>query len=89
MELFVPYMLLLVWWHPDHPGQSEVERSQGLFATASECAEMGKDRVERVAMYHLEHNGMKVAYQCLQVPHPDEHDAAWQQHIKQRSERGQ
>ena len=70
----VPWMLILVWWHPDHPGKFEIERQPRLFASEDECRMDGENRAAGVEMYHLEHNGMKVTYHCTPVPGSAEYD---------------
>lgn len=75
----VPWMLILVWWHPDEPGQFEVRREPHLFASADDCRIAGENRVAGTDMYHLEHAGMKVTYHCTTVPGSAEYDALFAQ----------
>ncbi len=71
----VPWMLILVWWHPDAPGKFEIEREQRLFATEDACRSAGANRVAGAGMYHLEHSDAKVSYTCMTVPDSAEYDA--------------
>jgi hypothetical protein len=71
----VPWMLILVWWHPDEPGKFEIERQPHLFASEDECRMQGANRVAGVDMYQIEHAGMKVTYHCTKVPGSAEYDA--------------
>ena len=71
----VPWMLILVWWHPDEPDRFEIRREPHLFASEADCQLQGANRVAGTAMYHLEHGGMKVTYHCTTVPGSAEYDA--------------
>lgn len=71
----VPWMLILVWWHPDHPGDIDIQREHHLFTSDAECRMRGENRVAGVEMYHLEHGGAKVTYACVPVPDSAEYDA--------------
>jgi hypothetical protein len=71
----VPWMLILVWWHPDEPGKFDIRREPHLFASEAECRAQGANRVSGTAMYHLEHGGAKVTYHCTKVPDSAEYDA--------------
>ena len=73
----VPWMLILVWWHPDEPGKFEIERGPYLFESEDECRIHGDNRVAGVDMYHLEHGGVKVSYDCTAVPASAEYDALY------------
>ncbi len=70
----VPWMLILVWWHPDEPGEFRVRREPHLFADEEQCQLHGANRVAGVEMYHLEHVGAKVTYHCTKVPGSAEFD---------------
>jgi hypothetical protein len=75
---FIPYMLIILWWHPDEPGAFELERWDGLFATEAECRAAGADREAGVEMYSLEHYGAKVKHFCLPAPSGDEVEQAFE-----------
>jgi hypothetical protein len=69
---FVPYMLIILWWHPDHPGTFDLERKHQLFPTEEACRVVGENYEAGVEMYSLEHGGAKVKYYCLSAPSGDE-----------------
>lgn len=71
----VPWMLILVWWHPDEPGKFDILRDPHLFVSEAECRTQGANRVAGGEMYHLEHGGAKVTYHCTTVPSSAEYDA--------------
>jgi hypothetical protein len=71
----VPWMLILVWWHPDDPGTFDVRREPHLFASEAECRMHGANRVAGTEMYHLEHGDAKVTFHCTPVPGSAEYDA--------------
>lgn len=76
---FVPYMLIILWWHPEHPGTFDLERKQQLFATEEACRVVGENYEAGVDMYSLEHDGAKVKYYCLPVPSGDEVERAFEE----------
>lgn len=71
----VPWMLILVWWHPDEPGTFDIRREPHLFASEEECRIHGSNRVAGTEMYEREHGGAKVTYHCTTVPGSAEYDA--------------
>lgn len=84
---FIPYMLIILWWHPDEPGAFELERWDGLFASEQECRAAGIDREAGVEMYSLEHHGAKAKHFCLPMPSDDEvgraFDALSKHHLRE------
>lgn len=82
----VPWMLILVWWHPEEPGVFEIAREHHLFASKDACLTAGENRVAGVDMYDLEHSGAKVSYTCMTVPDSAEYDvlfAEFHEHNRQ------
>ena len=85
MEEFIPYILILVGWHPDHPGDFSFKRSPIVFAIQAECDSAGVEAVEQRKIYHIEFGGEKFVYRCFPSASRAENDRAWQDMIDQRS----
>lgn len=80
----VPWMLILVWWHPDEPGRFELRREPYLFASEDACRIAGANRVAGSEMYQLEYAGLKATYHCTTVPGSAEYDALFAEIDKAR-----
>ena len=73
----IPWMLILVWSHPDRSDDIDIQREHQLFASADECRMQGANKVAGVEMYHLEHGGAKVTFACVPVPSSAEYEALY------------
>lgn len=83
---FIPYLVILFGWHPDHPGKFVLEKRE-LFPSQAACEEYGEEAVEARKMYDLEYGGMKFFYFCVPSASADELEEAWQtqrEEIEQR-----
>ncbi len=70
----IPWMLVLVWWHPEEPGRVEIRREPHLFADEATCRMYGNERVATVKMYDVEYDHVRVTYSCMPVPGSEEYD---------------
>jgi hypothetical protein len=70
----IPWMLVLVWWHPDEPGRFAIRREPHLFADEATCRLYGNEWVAGVRMYAMEYGYVKVDYACMPVPSAEEFD---------------
>lgn len=66
MEEFVPYLLILISWHPDHPGKYSIERAPTAFATLDQCQADGNEFVAQRKIYRAEFGGMHFSFKCIQ-----------------------
>ncbi len=77
MNEFIPYILLLIWWHPDHPGKFEIERRSGAFESLEECQKHGVEAVEGRKIYKQEYGGTEFYYKCIASSSNQEQEDAW------------
>ncbi|MFV0645559.1 MAG: hypothetical protein ACK5NN_13855 [Sphingomonadaceae bacterium] len=86
----IPFMLIVLQWHPDHPGQFVVERRLVLFETEQACKEAGVEYVEGHEEYSFEYGGAHFSYKCLPLPDPSEYDEMLKEiENRVRDERGE
>lgn len=72
MELILPFMLIVLQWHPDHAGEFTIDRPPVLFETRADREKGAAEFVERHTMYAEELGNVKYVTQCMQLPHPEE-----------------
>lgn len=77
MEEFIPYLLILISWHPDEPGKFLVERAPKAYVTAELCEADGSEYIAQREIYRAEFGGRHFAYKCLPSASGKEIDQAW------------
>jgi hypothetical protein len=78
MQEVIPYLLILIAWYPDHPGQFDIERSPQVFLSLEECKMYGEDIVARHEIYKEFFNGEERTYICVKAPTKKQLDADWE-----------
>lgn len=76
MEEFIPYLLIVIGWHPDHPGEFTFHRAPMAYATLEECEADGSEYVAQRDIYRTEFGGMRFVYKCIRSVSGDEYDQA-------------
>ena len=90
MEEFVPYILVLVAWYPNQPGQMEIERAELAYPSVEACEADGRQIAAHRELYVDERGGTKVTFQCIRSASGNETDIAWQERLKElEAERAQ
>ena len=90
MEEFVPYILVLVAWYPNQPGQLEIERAELAYPSVEACEADGREIAAHRELYVDERGGTKVTFQCIRSASGNETDIAWQERLKElEAERAQ
>ena len=77
MEEFIPYLLILISWHPDEPGKFTIERAPVVFANLEECNAHGREYVAQREIYHIEFGERRFDYKCIKSASSEETDKAW------------
>ena len=83
MEEFVPYILVLVAWYPNQPGQMEIERAELVYPSVEACEADGREIAAHRELYVDERGGTKVTFQCIRSASANETDIAWQERLKE------
>ncbi len=82
MELFVPVMLFFVGWHPNQPGETDIQRLEFLFASAAECEEAGAKMAKEMTQAANGKSGVRYEHRCMSAPALTEYESVWQNHLK-------
>lgn len=76
MEEFIPYLLVVIGWHLDHPGEFTFHRAPLAFATLAACEADGSEYVAKRDTYRTEFGGMLFAYKCISSVSANEYQQA-------------
>ena len=77
MNEFIPYLLLLVAWHPDHPGKIEVDRAPGAFSSQADCEAAGAELLTQKDTFIVKGSGGQMMVRCIPSASSAEQEAAW------------
>jgi putative component of membrane protein insertase Oxa1/YidC/SpoIIIJ protein YidD len=86
MEEVAAYLLILITWHPDHPGQFDVRRYPQIFTSMEECQAYGTEAVAKYEVYKEFFYGEQRVYRCIDGPSNEEFDQASEER-KERKKR--
>ncbi|MEM7664307.1 MAG: hypothetical protein AAF250_00490 [Pseudomonadota bacterium] len=78
MVEFIPFMLFILGWHPDRPGEIDLQRTEILFASEKECAETGSAMAERMTEVAASQSGARYQFQCMAIPAREEFDTLYE-----------
>lgn len=73
----IPYMLIILGFHPDHPDEVGIERPQFLFVSKQECDEAGVRMTDRMNEAAADKSGARYEFRCLETPAPTEYEDAF------------
>ena len=73
----LPYMLIILGFHPDHPGEIGVERPQILFVSKQECEQAGARMTDRMNEAAADKSGARYEFRCLEAPADTEYEDAY------------
>lgn len=80
---FIPVMLFILGWHPDKPGELDLQRVEMLFPNTEACADAGTKMAERMTQAAAEQSGARYEFRCMDIPARGEFDAAFRELGKQ------
>lgn len=78
MEFITPFMLFILGWHPDRPGEIDLQRPEVLFTSQEECEKAGRTMAERMTAAASTQSGARYEFRCLQTPDPKEFHEAFE-----------
>jgi len=81
---WVPVMLFILGWHPDRPGELDLQRPEILFETAGACEEVGARMAEDMTKAARDKSGARYEHRCLPIPGRDEFDEAFKRLEKEQ-----
>ncbi|GMN01298.1 hypothetical protein [Erythrobacter sp. MTPC3] len=82
MVEFIPVMLFILGWHPDRPGELDLQRPEILFASVEECMAEGSKMAAAMTAAASDKSGAQYQARCMPVPSSQEFENAWQDAIK-------
>lgn len=83
MVEFVPFLLIILGWHPDTPQDIDLERPEMLFESVEACRDAGAKLAKEMTAAAREKGGEVYEFHCLRAPSGREFDEAFKQ-IKKR-----
>jgi hypothetical protein len=83
MQEVSSYLLILIIWHPDHPGEFDLKPFPQIFTSLEECHVYGRDSVAKYEIYKESFHGEQRSYRCIVAPSKDETQEALEEHEKE------
>jgi hypothetical protein len=81
----IPLMLFLIKWHPDQPGEFDLQRQPVVFQTVGECELKG---IELAAEQNvISDDGSRYQFACAEIPKSEEIREAFDRKIERALER--
>ena len=77
MELITPFMLFILGWHPEQPGELDLQRPQIVFLSAEECELAGAKMASRMTDAASDKSGARYEHRCIALPTEEEFDDAF------------
>ncbi|MDJ0977895.1 MAG: hypothetical protein QNI87_05105 [Erythrobacter sp.] len=81
---FAPFLLIILGWRAERPGDIDLQRPEILFETREACEEAGAKMAARMTQAALDKSGAEYQHRCLAAPRMKEYDEAFER-IKTRS----
>ncbi|MHA7818515.1 MAG: hypothetical protein ACX930_02585 [Erythrobacter sp.] len=75
----IPVMLFILGWHPDRPGEIDLQRPQIVFVSMDECEAHGAAMAKRMTEAASDQSGARFEHRCMEIPSSEEFDAAFKQ----------
>jgi len=76
---FIPFMLIILGWHPDRPGEISLERPEILFASIEMCQATGEKMAADRTKSLSEKSGALYEFRCLPIPSSHELEDSFEQ----------
>lgn len=84
MEFVTPFMLFILGWHPERPGELDLQRPEVLFLSIEECETAGEQMALRMTEAARENSGARFEHRCMKFPATEEFDEAFEPLKNQR-----
>ncbi len=79
----VPVMLFILGWHPDRPGEIDLQRPETLFVSTAECEDAGAKLAGRMSEVARAKDGAIYEHRCVEIPPVSEFETLFEQLEKQ------
>ena len=74
----IPVMLFILGWHPDHPGEIDLQRPEVVYLSLAQCEEAGGAMAVTLTEAARDTSGMLYQHRCMPVPSSEEFDRAFE-----------
>lgn len=81
----IPIMLFILGWHPDRPGEIDLQRPEIIFTSVEECETAGQKMAAQMTAAAADKSGARYEARCMAIPASSEFEEAY----KPMSERAQ
>ena len=68
MVELIPVMLFILGWHPDKPGEIDLQRPEILYASVEECERWGAKMGARMTLAASDKSGATYEHRCMPIP---------------------
>ncbi|WP_209347796.1 hypothetical protein [Pontixanthobacter sp. CEM42] len=73
----IPVMLFILGWHPDKPGEIDLQRPEVVFMSMTECETAGKTMADRMTEAAADKSGARYQFRCVTIPDQSEFEKAF------------
>jgi hypothetical protein len=73
----VPFMLFILGWHPDRPGEIDLERPEIVYLSKEECEAQGARIAAAMTKSASDKSGANYTHRCVEMPSREEFDKAF------------
>ncbi|MBH5322416.1 hypothetical protein [Aurantiacibacter sediminis] len=75
----IPMMLFILGWHPDQPGQIDLQRPEIIFLSLEECEAEGARMAARMTEAARGQSDVRYEHRCMALPQEEEFETAFEQ----------
>lgn len=75
----IPVMLFILGWHPDRPGEIDLQRPEIVFLSTEQCEAAGAQMAARMTEAARDKSGARYEHRCMDIPSLAEFEAAFDQ----------
>lgn len=78
MEFIAPFMLFILGWHPERPGELDLQRPEIVFLSVEECEAAGEEMAARMTEAASGQSGARYEHRCMTFPAIEEVEKAFE-----------
>lgn len=72
----IPVMLFILGWHPDKPGEIDLQRPEIVFTSVEDCELAGTKMAAKMNAAAQGQSGARYEFRCMTIPGHEEFEAA-------------
>lgn len=74
----IPVMLFILGWHPDRPGEIDLQRPEVVFTSVEDCEQVGTKMAATMNAAAQGQSGARYEFRCMTIPSLEDFEAALQ-----------